>query len=105
VGPIGQPSARRESRRDSCLRLIRGHAHVDVRPAAARLGRVEGLERDVRIAALSIDNVLTRAEAPVPEDGGPERADIAAGVLRDGDADDLAAVAAVIKPMAGVARA
>src|SRR6478609_4336780 len=86
---VGQAAACFESRRDSCLSLIRGHADVDVRPAAARLGRVQGLERDVWIASVSIDDVLTRAEAPVPEDGGPERTDIAAGILRRGNADHL----------------
>ena len=86
---IGQASARRESRRDSCRRLIRGHADVYVRTAAARLGRVQALERDVWIASVSIDYVLIRAEALVPEYGGPERTNIAAGILRHGDAYHL----------------
>jgi hypothetical protein len=41
------------------------------------------------MASVSIDHVLTRAEALVPEDGGPERADIAAGILCHGDSDRL----------------
>ena len=86
---IGQASARCESRRESCLRLIRGHADVDVRTAAARLGRVQALERDVWVASVPIDDILTRAQALVPEYGGPEGTNIAAGILRDGDADDL----------------
>src|SRR5438045_2205800 len=78
VCPIGQAPARGESRRDSCLRLIRRHADVDVRPAAARLGRVQGLERNVWIAPVSVDNVLAWAEALVPEHRGPERTDATA---------------------------
>jgi hypothetical protein len=45
---VGQPSARRERRLDPRRSLIRGHADVDMHPAAARLGRVQALERDVR---------------------------------------------------------
>jgi hypothetical protein len=40
----------------------------------------------VWIASVSIDYVLIRAEALVPEYGGPERTNIAAGILRHGDA-------------------
>src|SRR4029077_249802 len=82
---IGQASARCEGRRDPCVRLIRGHADVDVRTAAARLGWVQALERDVWIASVSIDDVLIRAEALVPEYGGPERTNIGARILRHGD--------------------
>src|SRR4029079_3892701 len=61
----------------------------DVGTAAAGLGRVQGLERDVWIASVSIDDVLTRAEAPVPEYGATERTNTGAGILRRGDADHL----------------
>src|SRR4051794_30950196 len=44
VGLIGEASAGRESGGDSRLRLVRGHADIDVRPAAAWLGRVQALE-------------------------------------------------------------
>ena len=47
------------------------------------------MERDVWIASVSIDYVLFRAEALVPKYGGPERTNIAAGILRHGNADDL----------------
>jgi hypothetical protein len=43
----------------------------------------------VWIAPVPIDDVFSRAETPVSEDGGPEGTDITAGILRDGDADDL----------------
>jgi hypothetical protein len=69
--------------------LIRGHADVDVRATPARLGRVQALERDVWIASVPIDDVFVRAEALVPEYGGPERTNIDPGILRHGDADDL----------------
>jgi hypothetical protein len=57
-----------------------------VRTAAARLGRAQALKRDVWIASVSIDYVLTPTEALVPEYGGPERTNIADGILRHGDA-------------------
>jgi len=41
---------------------------------------VQRLERDVWVPSVWIDHVLIGAEAPVPEDGCPERTDIAAGV-------------------------
>jgi len=89
MGRIGQASAGRERGRDSRLRLIRGHADVDVHAATAGPGTAQALERDVGIASVSIDDVLIRAKAPVPERGGPERTSVATGVLRHVDADHL----------------
>ena len=89
VRVVGEPSAGCESGRDASLGLLGRHADVDVDAAPARLWWMERLERNVRAASVSVDHVLTCPEAPVPEGGGPERTNVAAGILCDGDAQGL----------------
>ena len=89
VRTVRQASAGFERCRDARLGLIGRNADVDVGSATSRPGRMEGLKRHVRIPSMTIDNVVVRSEAPVVEDGGPERTDVAAGILCHRDADDL----------------
>ena len=89
MGTVRQASAGFDCSRHPCLGLICRHTDVDVGPATPRLGRVEGFERHVWITPVPIDDVFLRPKAPVPENGRPERADVAACVLCDGNADDL----------------
>ena len=86
---VRQASASFECCRDSCFGLIGRHADVDVGPATPRLGRVEALERHVRVPSVPIDDVFFRSKAPVPEGCGPERTDVAACILCHRDAHDL----------------
>ena len=55
---VRQASASFECCRDSCFGLIGRHADVDVGPATPRLGRVEALERHVRVTSVPIDHVF-----------------------------------------------
>jgi hypothetical protein len=86
---VRQASARFECCRDSCFGLIGRHADVDVGPATPRLGRVEALERHVRVPSVPIDDVFFRSKAPVPEGCGPKQSDVAACILRHRDAHHL----------------
>ena len=78
---VRQASASFEGGRDSCFGLVGRHADVDVGPATPGLGRVEGLERHVRVPSVPIDDVFLRSEAPVPEGSGPERTHVAVCIL------------------------
>ena len=75
--------------RDSCFGLIGRNAYVDVGPATPRFGRVEALERHVRIASVAIDDVIVRSEASVPKGCGPKRTHVAACILCHRNAHDL----------------
>ena len=86
---VREASAGFERRRDPRFGLIRRHADVDVGPATARLGRAQALERHVRVPAVPIDDVFARPKASVPEGCGPERTDVAAGILRYRNAHHL----------------
>ena len=86
---VGQAPSRCDRRGDASFGLIGGDADVDVGPASAGLGWMEGLVRHVRIASVPIHDVLAWPETPVPERCGPERTDVAAGILGDGDPDLL----------------
>ena len=86
---VRQASASFECCRDSCFGLIGRHADVDMGPATPRLGRVEALERHVRVTSVPIDDVFFRSEAPVPEGCGPKRTYVAACILCHRNAHDL----------------
>jgi hypothetical protein len=58
VRPVGEPSAGCECGRDANLGLLCRHADVDVEATPARLGSMERLERNVRVASMPIDHVL-----------------------------------------------
>ena len=86
---VRQASAGFECCRDSCFGLIGRNAYVDVGPATPRFGRVEALERHVRIASVAIDDVFVRAKASVPKGCGPKRTHVAARILCHRNAHDL----------------
>jgi len=85
---VGDAPTRSKSGCDAGLGLIRRDGNVDVEAAPAGLRWIEFVEPQVRVASVPVDGILV-AEILVPEGRNPERANVGALILRDGDADDL----------------
>ncbi len=87
--PVRESAASFKCCRDPGLGLIGRHADVDMGPAAARPGRAEVLEGHLRVPSVPIDDVFVRSKAPVAEGRGPERTNVAAGILGHRDVHHL----------------